>query len=146
MTAEIPPGFVLVDYTSPFLDVNGPVYIHADTGFPRFGLRVEARHCNLSGLVHGGMLATLADFAMGRALARQRENLQRLVTLSLGLDYVGTAAVGTWIEAWVQIRKHEGSVVFATCDIRERERIVLVANGVFKFLVRREKQERHVPT
>lgn len=138
MNVNIPLGFEPVQFKSPFIDGNGPVYALADG--MRFGMRVEERHCNLAGSVHGGMLATLADFAMGRALARQRKNLQRLVTLNLNLDYVGRAPAGTWIEALVQIKKQEGSVVFAICEIREGERIVLVASGVFKFLGGRDGQ------
>ena len=33
------------------------------------GLRVESKHCDARGTVHGGILATLADVALGYTMA-----------------------------------------------------------------------------
>lgn len=134
MTATIPAGFALVDFKSPFMEVNGPIYAAIDEPTLHLGFRVEQRHCNLNSSLHGGMLATLADFAMGRALGRTRDTLQPLVTLNLNLDYIGTTTVGAWIEIFVQLKKSSGGVVFATSEIRDGEKLMLTASGVFKFL------------
>lgn len=134
MSLPTPDGYELIDFKSPFMEVNGPIYCRVDEPVLHLGIRVEQRHCNLTGSMHGGMLATLADFAMGRALGRTRNSNQPLVTLNLNLDYIATTSVGSWVEMHVQLKKPNGGVVFATCEIREGERLMLVASGVFKFL------------
>ncbi len=134
MTTTIPAGFEPIQFKSPFIDVNGPIYARIDEPVLHLALRVEQRHCNLTGSLHGGMLATLADFAMGRALGKLRGGTQPLVTLNLNLDYIGMTSIGAWVEMLVRIKKEKGSVVFATCEIRDGEKLVLVASGVFKFI------------
>jgi uncharacterized protein (TIGR00369 family) len=137
MSTPIPAGFAPVDSKSPFMEVNGPIYAAIDEPTLHLGFRVEQRHCNPNGSLHGGMLATLADFAMGRALGRSRDTLQPLVTVNLNLDYIGTTAAGAWVEIFVQLNKVSGGVVFATCEIRDGDQLLLTASGVFKFIAAR---------
>ncbi len=134
MPATVPAGFTPVETKSHFVEANGPFYSRDDSPDLHLGFLAEPRHCNALGIVHGGMMATIADFAMGRALARIRNNGQGLVTLNLNLDYVGAAAIGAWLEIAVQVKKQQGSIVFAVCDVRDGDKVVLTASGVFKFV------------
>jgi acyl-coenzyme A thioesterase PaaI-like protein len=45
-----------------FGELVGPIWRHGDA---RFGFVVEQKHLNFADIVHGGMLTTLADQAMG---------------------------------------------------------------------------------
>ncbi len=134
MSATVPVSFALIEIKSPFVTANGPFYYCVDDPDLRIGLLTDQRHCNAMEMVHGGMMATIADFAMGRALGRRRGPGHGLVTLNLNLDYIGAAGIHAWLEAQVQLKKEQGNIVFATCDIRDGERIVLTASGVFKFV------------
>ena len=134
MTLPIPDGFEPIQFKSPFIDVNGPIFARRDQPTLHLGMRVGAGHCNVSGSLHGGMLATLADFSMGRALGHMRGEPQPLVTLNLNLDYIGTTSIGAWVDVRVQIKKGRGNVTFATCEISDGDKLLLTASGVFKFI------------
>ena len=71
--------------TSPALDLVGPLYCR--------------------GTVHGGILATLADVALGYAMAFASDPPRSLVTANLTLDFAGTAKMGEWLEAHVDVQK-----------------------------------------
>ena len=57
------------------------------------GLRIAAKHTNSRGVCHGGVLATLADLALGYAMQ--------------------AAKVGDWIESAVQIQRIGSRLAFA---------------------------------
>jgi acyl-coenzyme A thioesterase PaaI-like protein len=52
----------------------GPIWRNGDA---RFGFVVEAKHLNFADIVHGGMLTTLADQAMGMTALRATGNAVR---------------------------------------------------------------------
>src|SRR6516162_9916092 len=54
-----------------FGELVGPIWRLGDA---RFGVVVEARHLNFADIVHGGLLATLADQAMGMTALRATGN------------------------------------------------------------------------
>jgi acyl-coenzyme A thioesterase 13 len=120
---ERPPGFEPLFRTSPFLDATGPYfYKPLDQGFV-VGLRVADRHTSAAGMAaHGGLLATLADIALGYVTAMSQQPPLRMTTSSLGLDYVGAAKLGTWLEAHVTVVKVGSRMAFANA--------LLTADGV----------------
>ena len=67
--SPVPEGFVKLDSTSPFHELVGPLYEMRDDDSHRIGFVVAEKHKNRRGIVHGGMICTLADFAMGHAAA-----------------------------------------------------------------------------
>jgi acyl-coenzyme A thioesterase 13 len=95
------------------------------------GLRAEAKHCNMRGTVHGGILATLADVALGYAIAFSTQPPTGLVTASLTLDFAGTAKVGDWLETRVDVQKKGGRLAFANCYVSVGEQRIVRASAVF---------------
>jgi uncharacterized protein (TIGR00369 family) len=128
---NVPPDFQPLLRNSPALDLIGPLYSRGESGQRVLGLRAEVKHCNSRGTVHGGILATLADVALGYAMAFASDPPRNLVTANLTLDYAGTAKAGDWLEAHVDIQKQGSRLSFANCYIvAEGERIVR-ASAVF---------------
>ncbi len=79
-----PDGFVPSDLTEGLLVHVGPLYMRpatttAATGFV-LAFRAFAQHANRYGVVHGGMLATLADTAIGANLARTSGQVDTTLT------------------------------------------------------------------
>lgn len=66
--ADAPEGFRLVPRASPSNDLIGPLYENRGGNEVSIGLRIEAKHANSRGTCHGGLLATLADLALGYAM------------------------------------------------------------------------------
>jgi len=120
---HIPEGFVRVrrPRPNPFNELVGPFYERRGGTEVSLGLRIGERHCNSRDICHGGLLATLADLALGySALAAGGQS--GFVTVSLSLDFAGSAKVGDWVESEVEVHKSGSRLAFANC--------YLVANGV----------------
>jgi acyl-CoA thioesterase len=54
--------------TSPFAASSGMKLVELTPGFAKTSLEIEKRHLNSLGMVHGGAIFTLADFALGAAV------------------------------------------------------------------------------
>ena len=132
-----PPGFKPLFRTSPFLDASGPFFYKPEESGFIVGLRVLDKHTNASGTVHGGLVATLADVSMGYVAAVSKTPPVDLspdeisVTASLGIDFVGTAQVGEWVESHVDVVKAGSRLAFANARIAVDGACVASARAVF---------------
>jgi uncharacterized protein (TIGR00369 family) len=105
---------------SPFHAGFGATVEHAAIGEVRLGWQARPEHRNLQGLVHGGVLATLVDIAMGLAVRSVVGPSRRHVTIDLTVHYLRPAApgpieaVGTTLRVGSQIAFAEGSVADAS--------------------------------
>lgn len=136
--SEIPAGFEPLFRTSPVSELIGPIY-YKGTGYDlRLGLRAQPKHANLRGSVHGGVLATFADMALGYTLAFATDPPAGLVTANLTIDYAGSAKIGDWMETRTDVQRQGGRVAFATCYIYVGEQRIVRASGVFLAQERRE--------
>ncbi|HUE90806.1 PaaI family thioesterase [Pseudomonas sp.] len=107
--------FVPLFRSSPFLDLLGPIYNKTCAAGLIIGLRAEAKHCNARGLVHGGVLSSLADIALGYNTAFAEDPPTPMVTASLSIDYAGAAHLGDWIEVTTEVQKVGKRLAFANC-------------------------------
>jgi len=139
---NVPPGFKPLFRTSPVLDLIGPIYSLGEGKNLVLGLRAEAKHCNARGTVHGGMLATLADVALGYTMAFSSEPPAGLVTANLSLDFAGTAKAGDWLEAHIDIQKQGSRLSFANCYILAQGERIVRASAVFLVAGRLDTQAR----
>lgn len=102
MSEDVPTGFAPLTRTSPLLEPWLPVYMREDANRIVLGLRLREAHCNSRGTAHGGLIAALADQAMGMScgvkLSIERIPASNLWTTSLGIDYLGAAKSGQWLE------------------------------------------------
>jgi acyl-coenzyme A thioesterase 13 len=127
----VPEGYQPLFRTSPYVELIGPLYSRGEGAALQIGLRAERKHCNQRGTVHGGILATLADIALGYAMAFASTPPANLVTANLSLDFAGAAREGDWLETRVDIQKQGSRLAFGNCYIsRDGERIVR-ASAVF---------------
>jgi acyl-coenzyme A thioesterase 13 len=128
---NVPEGFTPLFRTSPALDLIGPVYCRGSGKDLVLGLRVESKHCNAKGTVHGGILAALADVALGYTMAFSTDPPIALVTANLSLDFAGTAKIGDWLETTVEIQKQGSRLAFANCYISTSGERIVRASAVF---------------
>jgi uncharacterized protein (TIGR00369 family) len=129
--SDVPAGFKPLFRSSPAIDLIGPVYSKGDGVDLVLGLRVEQKHCNMRGGLHGGILAMLADIALGYAIAFSTKPPTGLVTANLSLDFAGTAKIGDWLEARVDVQKKGNRLAFANCYISAGEQRIVRASAVF---------------
>lgn len=80
---------------SPFYRWTGMRVAVAEPGSVTLALNLEEHHANLQGFAHGGVLATLADAAMGLSVRSALEPGRRHVTIELGVHYLTAIRTGT---------------------------------------------------
>lgn len=125
--AELLPSVGFNQFVGPFYrlpDAQGGVV-------KRFAFVVEAKHMNSAGSVHGGMLMSCTDMAMGQT-SRLETGARGGSTISLNCDFVGPGRLGDVVEAWVRITRRARTLIFLTAELRAGERLLLVANGLWK--------------
>ncbi len=123
-------GFSPIPDAGPFLEHVGPVLADGDV----VGLRIEARHLNRSGMAQGGLLATVVDFALGRAIRASAEDGQRAATVSLTTDFLGAAREGDFVEARTEVERLGGTLAFADCSLTVDGREIVRGRAVFAVL------------
>ena len=102
-------------------DANGPL-----------ALRIEERHTNITGRVHGGMAMGLASMGLARAAqgaARAARPGSRATLLNLNVELIDSAQVGDWLFTEAIVQRTTRTMVFVAGGLRSGERTVLTASG-----------------
>jgi uncharacterized protein (TIGR00369 family) len=116
-----------------FAELTGPLWKRDDGGRLRFGFVVAPKHLNYAGILHGGMLTTFADLAMGMTTWRATGGKAH-ATIELNIQFVGTVRPGEFVEAQCEVVRATRSVVFMQAKMFVGARIVAAANGIWKIL------------
>jgi uncharacterized protein (TIGR00369 family) len=134
--AEIPAGFAPIFRTSPFLETIGPLYSAGAGASLVIGMRVLQKHTNARGALHGGVLASVADVALGYGLATSTEPPTSMVTATLSVDFAASAQIGDWVQTSLDIQKIGARMAFANVYFSVRGERIARASGAF-LVVRR---------
>ena len=94
------------------------------------GFRVEARHLNGAGVVHGGMISTLADNIMAGALFLALRG--RGLTIQMNLQFMSAAHNGDWLEGRGRVLNMTKRFVFCEAELFVGDRLIAKTSGVFK--------------
>ena len=127
----IPEGWHRIARLSPFNALVGPLYERRDGDAVSIGLAIEAKHTNSRGVCHGGVLATLADLALGYAMLARSGDKGSFVTAHLAVDYAGAARLGEWIESKVEIQHVGARLAFANCYLVAGAKPIVRASAIF---------------
>lgn len=133
---DAPAGFARHDRTSPVTAPWEPLYSRVSGDTLVLGLRARDPHTNSRGFVHGGLISTLADNAMGLSTARRLGDVASLVTVNLAVDFLGSALKGQWLEFDTVFVKPGSTLCFAQCFVTADGQPCARANAVFR-VVRR---------
>lgn len=134
-TPRTPPeGFAAHFRKSRVTDPWEPLYSRRAGDTVQIGLYVGEAHCNSRGLLHGGVIAALADNAMGLScVAAMSDGAARgLVTVGLTIDYVGAAKLGQWLQMEPRVLKVGGSLAFADALVTADGAAIARASASFK--------------
>ena len=111
----------------------GPFYRRPGEAGGRIGFLADERHGNKRGVVHGGMIATAFDVALGNAswtAAGQKPS----ATVQLNVHFLGAVQLGAFAEMEVTVVKTTRTLVFIRGSMFVGDRIVAAADGVWKIL------------
>lgn len=116
-----------------FNDLVGPLWRHDDGQRLRFGVVIAPKHLNRIAIVHGGMLSTFADQAMGMTARRAHGN-KKHATIELSIQFVGSVQLGEFVEAHSEVVRMTRSIVFMRTTLVVGTRKVAIASGIWKIL------------
>jgi acyl-coenzyme A thioesterase PaaI-like protein len=119
-----------------FNNYVGPFYRLPDVdggAVRRFAFVVAEKHMNASGTIHGGMLMSFVDMAMGQT-ARAETGATGGSTISLNSDFVGPGRLHDVIEARVRVSRRARTMIFLSAELSAGDRLLLVATGLWKVI------------
>lgn len=116
----------------------GTRLVRVDPGEVEIELDVEPHHMNPFGTLHGGMVATLADTAMGYALRTRLEEGSTHVTAQLSVAFLRPGREGR-VSAIGRAVKAGRTTGYAEADVRD-DSGALLARASGTFIVLRDGQ------
>ena len=94
-------------------------------------LPIQPLFINSVGIVHGGIICSLADIAMGNSFEIDENNRQTVVTVDLKTTFI-KAAKGRFLTADAHVVKKGRTLNHIDCFIYdEKNNLVAKANGIF---------------
>jgi uncharacterized protein (TIGR00369 family) len=135
VVSGIPDGFAPHFRKSALTDPWEPLYSKREGGTIVIALRAAEAHANSRGFVHGGLISALADNAMGlscgEVLRAQGAQATSLVTVSLSLDFIGTARIGQWLEIRPHVLRVGNRICFCEALVMADDALCARANATF---------------
>jgi acyl-CoA thioesterase len=121
-----------------FADLLGCRRAAMGDGCARFEISLRPEHLNPHGVVHGGVVYTLADHAMGAALTSRLDPGERCTTLEIKINYLAAVSSGDLAaEARVVNRSRRVGVLEARV-LADGDRLIALATGTFYIQARRD--------
>ncbi len=109
----------------------------AKSGRVVMAMKVEARHKQIHDVVHGGVLAALADTAGGLASYMVAPRGSRVATVEMKINYLEPGRNGT-VVADARGRRGGRNLAVRECDLREGKKLVGKALMTFSMGAGRE--------
>jgi uncharacterized protein (TIGR00369 family) len=137
-----PDGFEPHFRKSAVTDPWEPLFSRRNAASVDIGLVLCEAHCNSRGLVHGGVIAALADNAMGLSFGAARQPTPGgdpaakagAVTVSLAIDYLASAKVGQWMQITPRVLKAGRSMGFVDALVTADGVVIARANATFRLV------------
>ena len=131
-----PPGFFEPRSAMGFAAHVGPLYLRkpdpANGVAGAMGFRVKKIHINPNGLLHGGMLMTMADHVLGGLVWAMSER-RTSSTVNLVTNFLAPGKLGDWVEGRGQVTRSTRSLVFARGRLYVDDKVLITCSGTWKY-------------
>lgn len=120
---------------NPFLERLGIELLAWDEGLVEMALMPTDEHGNRTGIVQGGVIATMMDAACGYSglFSLTDDEPQHAITIMLAISYLAPARLGERLHAVGRVTGQGRKVYFASAEVRnEHGALVASAQGSFK--------------
>ena len=113
--------------------------VETGTGTATVEMTPTEAMANSSGFLHGGIISTLADSAMGRSVHTIKPGVVRATSFDLKLNFINPAKIGESLRATGKVVHAGRRTVVTECRVEDRNgKLVATASGTFA--VKREKE------
>lgn len=115
----------------PFDEFLGFQYERVDERNIMVTLPIKPLYINSAGVVHGGIISSLADVAMCNTMEADEDNIQKVVTLDLNISFI-KGAKGNHLVAKAQLVNEGKTLSHVDCYIYDdQDTMVARAKGIF---------------
>jgi len=129
-------GWFIWEGYDPYEMHTGPMFIKNVDGHWISRLYLEKKHMNGQGNIHGGMLATFADYALF-AIVRDLMMEQGAVTITLNTELMASAQEGVTLEAKGELIHETGRMLFLRGLIYNGDQTLMSFSGVLRKVTRK---------
>lgn len=131
----IPHGWEVRHFGRPdgFSSLIGPLLSRREGDGWIHGILIEPRHLNARGAVHGGLIATLADHALGMQVWDALDG-HPCATVQLNVHYVAAGKEADFLVVRGEVIRKTRSIVFMRGLVIADDRTVAMVDGVWKKL------------
>ena len=113
--------------------------VETGTGTATVEMTPTEAMANASGFLHGGIISTLADSAMGRSVHTIKPGVVRATSFDLKLNFINPAKIGESLRATGKVVHAGRRTVVTECRVEDRNgKLIATASGTFA--VKREKE------
>lgn len=130
MARSVPEGWTLRPSTG-FSAMVGPFWVREEEGNLACGFVPGSGHLNEGGTVHGGMLATAFDVALGMVVW-EAVGRRPIATIQLNVAYVAAVRSGDFVEARSTVVRVTRSLAFMRGALTVAGHTVATADGIWK--------------
>lgn len=113
---------------APFYVALGVQTRYLGPGVAKMGVLTQKMHANPLGIIHGGLVSTLADAAMGNAI---RASGRMGVTADYNVSFLAAAPIGEDLEAEGEVVKQGKNLIFVKAVVRSGEKLIATSQGTF---------------
>ncbi|NMP30116.1 PaaI family thioesterase [Thalassotalea sp. M1531] len=129
-------GFEVCQKQEGFSELSGPFYEKKQGGYWLRALVIEAKHLNPEGVVHGGVLLSMTDYIVYRAIGDEITHDIQFATINLNTQFLAAAKLGDVIYGKGKITRKTHSVIFAEGELYTNERPIMSGTGIWKIIGR----------
>jgi acyl-coenzyme A thioesterase PaaI-like protein len=133
ISSSVPEGFRPFVSRGRFPDKIGPLYFRKEGEEYSYGFLADESHANGNGVIHGGMLMSFLDEALGQIIWRLLDK-KRCATITLNFDFISSAKPGDWIELKAELSKKGIAVIFVRGELLVEGNRILTADGIWKVI------------
>lgn len=124
-------------WKTPAADLIGFKFIEYGEGKAIFKMKVDERHHNPMGGVHGGILCDLADAAMGIAMVTTLNDKENFTTINFQINYLRSIDEADLIAEAVVVKRGK-NIGYVECNVKDNDD-ALIAVAQSTCMVLREK-------
>ncbi len=117
-----------------FFGLVGPLWTRREANGWAYALLAEGRHTNPAGLVHGGMLSTLADHALS-TIAWAANERKPCITIALDVRFFSPARPGDLIVARGEVVRQTAALAFMQGTLSVGNAPIATASAILRINV-----------
>jgi uncharacterized protein (TIGR00369 family) len=119
-------------------DFLGPFFYYRDGKTLHTAFRLQPHHCNSSGITHGGLLMSFADYSL--CLAALSNKIENVVTVNLNSDFLGPSNAGDLVLGQTEVSRQGKNLAFTRCQLMVNDKPIFNASAVVRLFRKQQKE------